>query len=69
MAGTSIQQAREALLQALDRLTPADRFGIVAFNNDFYELASQPLTASLENVALRGLRPAAGQRCCRRCFT
>jgi Ca-activated chloride channel family protein len=33
MAGTSIQQAREALLQALDRLTPTDRFGILAFNH------------------------------------
>jgi Ca-activated chloride channel homolog len=51
MAGTSIQQAREALLQALDRLTPADRFGIVAFNHSFYEFASEPLTASPENVA------------------
>lgn len=51
MSGTSIQQAREALLQALDRLTPADRFGIVAFNHSYYEFASQPLTASPENVA------------------
>jgi len=51
MAGTSIQQAREALLQALDRLTPADRFGIVAFNHSYYEFASQPLIASPENVA------------------
>jgi len=51
MAGTSIQQARGALLQALERLTPADRFGIVAFNNEFYEFSAQPLTASPENVA------------------
>ena len=51
MSGTSIQQAREALLQALDRLTPADRFGIVAFNHSYYEFASQPLAASSENVA------------------
>jgi len=51
MSGTSIQQAREALLQALDRLTPADRFGIVAFNHSYYEFASQPLTANPENVA------------------
>ena len=51
MSGTSIQQAREALLQALDRLTPVDRFGIVAFNHNFYEFAAQPLTASSENVA------------------
>lgn len=51
MSGTSIQQAHEALLQALDRLTSADRFGIVAFNHSYYEFASQPLTASPENVA------------------
>lgn len=51
MSGTSIQQAREALLQALDRLTPADRFGIVAFNHSYYEFAAQPLTATSENVA------------------
>jgi Ca-activated chloride channel family protein len=51
MSGTSIQQAREALHQALDRLTPADRFGIVAFNHNYYEFAAQPLTASSENIA------------------
>ena len=51
MSGTSIQQAREALLQALDRLTPADRFGIVAFNHSYYEFAAEPLAANPENVA------------------
>jgi len=51
MAGTSITQAREALLQALDRLGPKDRFGIIAFNNDFYDFASEPLTATTENLA------------------
>jgi Ca-activated chloride channel family protein len=51
MAGTSITQAREALLQALDRLGPNDRFGIIAFNNFHYEFASEPLTATTENLA------------------
>ncbi|HEX4543457.1 MAG TPA: marine proteobacterial sortase target protein [Candidatus Acidoferrum sp.] len=51
MAGTSIQQARGALLQALDRLNPGDRFGILAFNNSYYEFASEPLTATTENLA------------------
>ena len=65
MAGTSIQQAREALLQALDRLTPVDRFGIVAFNHSYYEFAAQPLTASPENVAaarryVQGLEASGG---------
>lgn len=50
MAGTSIQQAREALLQALDRLQPGDRFGILAFNHSYYEFSSQPLYASADNV-------------------
>jgi Ca-activated chloride channel family protein len=51
MAGTSIQQAREALLQALDRLGPSDRFGILAFSSGYYEFASEPLTATAENLS------------------
>jgi Ca-activated chloride channel family protein len=51
MGGTSITQAREALLQALDRLNPGDRFGILAFNHIHHEFASEPLTASSENIA------------------
>src|SRR5882724_1034141 len=51
MGGTSITQAREALLQALDRLSPGDRFGILAFNHTYFEFASEPLTATSENIA------------------
>ena len=51
MGGTSITQAREALLQALDRLNPGDRFGILAFNHTYHEFASEPLTATSENIA------------------
>jgi Ca-activated chloride channel homolog len=51
MGGTSITQAREALLQALDRLSPGDRFGILAFNHTYYEFASAPLTATADNLA------------------
>jgi Ca-activated chloride channel homolog len=50
MEGTSITQAREALLQALDHLSPGDRFGIEAFNNTYYEFANQPLTATPQNL-------------------
>lgn len=50
MEGTSIQQARGALLQALDRLTPEDRFGILAFNSEYQELSSEPLQATAQNV-------------------
>ena len=51
MAGTSIEQARGALLQALDRLRPVDRFGILAFNHTYQEFSAEPLQATPENVA------------------
>jgi Ca-activated chloride channel homolog len=51
MEGTSITQARAALLQALDRLRPNDRFGILAFNHSYYEFSAAPLVASTENVS------------------
>lgn len=51
MSGTSIEQAREALLQALDRLRPTDRFGILAFCHTYKELSSEPLLASPDNLA------------------
>lgn len=65
MAGTSIEQARGAVLQALDRLTPGDRFGILAFNNNYFEFASQPLFATTENLAaarryVKGLQAGGG---------
>lgn len=50
MAGTSIEQAREALLQALDRLRPNDRFGILAFSSGYREFAPEPLVATPENL-------------------
>src|ERR1051326_2878527 len=51
MEGTSIEQAREALLQALDRLRPMDRFAILSFNSVYAEFAPQTLPATSENVA------------------
>ena len=51
MAGTSIEQAREALLQALGRLRPTDRFGVLAFNHSYKEFSSAPLFATPENLA------------------
>jgi Ca-activated chloride channel family protein len=50
MAGTSIEQAREALLQALDRLRPGDRFGILQFNHQYHEFRRLPLPATPENL-------------------
>jgi len=50
MEGTSITQAREALLNALDHLKPFDRFAILAFNHQYQEFAPEPLMATAENL-------------------
>jgi Ca-activated chloride channel homolog len=51
MEGTSIEQARGALLQALDTLMPTDRFGILAFSSGYGEFAPEPLPATANNLA------------------
>src|SRR6185503_14469785 len=51
MAGTSIEQARAALLQALDRLRPEDRFGILTFSSGFSEFSPASLPANQSNLA------------------
>lgn len=51
MEGTSIQQARGALLQALDQLQPGDRFGILAFSSDYQEFSPETLMATNDNLA------------------
>ena len=51
MEGTSIEQARGALLQALDTLMPTDRFGILAFSSGYGEFAAEPLPATANNLA------------------
>ena len=65
MEGPSITQAREALLQALDRLRPDDRFGIISFSTGFTEFRREPLAATAENLNLarafvRALRAGGG---------
>jgi Ca-activated chloride channel family protein len=65
MMGMSIEQARGALLQALDRLKPKDRFGILAFSSGFEEFSPVTLIATAENVAsarqyVRGLHAGGG---------
>ena len=50
MEGTSIEQARGALLQALGRLRPSDRFGILAFSSGYGEFAQAPLPGTPENL-------------------
>ena len=55
MSGTSIEQARSALLQALDRLAGGDRFAIVAFSDRFATFRPTPVDATPSNLdAARG---------------
>ncbi len=51
MSGTSIEQARAALLQALERLTPDDRLHVVAYNHGFFHFRPQPLPATADTLA------------------
>jgi Ca-activated chloride channel family protein len=65
MEGTSIQQARGALLQALDRLQPGDRFGILAFSSGYREFSPDPLPATADNLVaarryVKGLQAGGG---------
>jgi len=52
MHGDSIQQARSALLLALDRLTEHDRFNIIRFNNTADSLFSQTEKADTNKLTL-----------------
>jgi len=49
MAGDSIKQAKSALLLALDRLRPEDRFNIIAFSDTVKSFANKALAASDDN--------------------
>lgn len=65
MDGVSIRQAREALALALRRLTPADRFNVIAFNDTARAFAADALTADATNIAravrwVRALRADGG---------
>ena len=50
MGGASIRQAKEALLLALERLQPADRFEVIEFNSTAQALFGSSLRATSENV-------------------
>ena len=50
MAGTSIEQARASLLQALDRLKPQDRFNIIWFNDRTERLYPHSMPATADNI-------------------
>ncbi|MGD2166495.1 MAG: marine proteobacterial sortase target protein, partial [Gammaproteobacteria bacterium] len=65
MDGTSIEQAREALLFALRRLRPDDRFNIIRFASDTQLLHDRPIAATAREMSsagawVRGLRSGGG---------
>lgn len=65
MHGTSIGQAKEALLLALEGLTPADRFNVIQFNSVTHALFHASAEASPSNLRaardyVRGLASTGG---------
>lgn len=50
MAGTSLSEAKSALLLALDRLSPQDRFNVIEFNSVTNVLFDKARQASSDNV-------------------
>ncbi len=52
MAGTSMEQAKQALLLALERLTTTDYFNVIEFNSRAHKLFDQSVIASDNNVAV-----------------
>ena len=65
MNGTSIEQARGALLLALDRLQPDDTFNVIQFNSSTSKLNRQPVPATAAAVErarsyVRGLAAGGG---------
>ncbi len=55
MAGSSIRQAKEALINGVSRLHDNDQFNIVVFNNSARKLFSSSLDAHVENREKAGL--------------
>ena len=51
MGGESIRQAKAGLQLALDRLTPADRFNVIRFDDTMTQLYRRAVAATAENVA------------------
>ncbi|WP_299624914.1 marine proteobacterial sortase target protein [Pelagibius sp.] len=51
MHGESLDQAKAAVIAALKRLNPEDRFNVIQFNSVTYALYRRPVEASVANVA------------------
>jgi len=52
MAGTSMVQAKQSLLYALDRLRAGDKFNVVRFDDTMETLFDQAVDATSENLAI-----------------
>ncbi|TNF39032.1 MAG: marine proteobacterial sortase target protein [Gammaproteobacteria bacterium] len=50
MSGVSMEQARQSLLMALDRLRPTDRFNVIQFNSLTEQLFARALSADANNI-------------------
>ena len=51
MSGESIRQAKAGLLLGLERLTPADRFNVIRFDNTMTQLYPRAVAATAEKIA------------------
>ena len=51
MEGVSIDQAKDAMLMALDRLQPGDRFNVIEFNSKTFPLYSAPMPVDAQTLA------------------
>jgi Ca-activated chloride channel family protein len=51
MHGDSLDQAKTAIIAALKRLRPEDRFNVIQFNSETFALFPQPVIANVANVA------------------
>src|SRR5207302_1597336 len=65
MEGVSIDQAKEALLMALDRLREGDRFNVIEFNSTTHSLYPAPMPVNAATLAnartfVRNLRARGG---------
>ena len=50
MAGASMRQAKQALLSALDRMQPGDRFNVIRFDNTMEQVFPAPVDATRDNL-------------------
>ena len=50
MNGTSIIQAKDSLILALDQLQPDDTFNIIRFSSDYSSMNSKPMPATKDNI-------------------